>query len=208
MKIQYLGHACFKIISGKNSLVIDPYDDDSVDGLKPLRVEATKVIYSHKHTDHYGVDCVSVVDGNPNVFHINFIHSWHDDQEGALRGSNIIHVIECEGVRIAHMGDLGCPLDETQKAQLQNIDVLMIPVGGYFTIDGAAAANITKELGPRCAIPMHYRGRGFGFDVLGTVNDFTRHFDDVREVGNILNISSRMPQVAVMDWHSASSSSN
>ena len=201
MKIQYLGHSCFKLISGKDSLVIDPYGDGSVDGLKRLRTQATSVIYSHKHTDHYGLECVELVDGNPDTFKVDFVQSWHDDQQGALRGPNLIHVITCEGYRIAHFGDLGCSLDEDQKAQLLNIDVMMIPVGGHFTIDGEMAANITREIGPKCVIPMHYRGKGFGFDVLSTVDQFTQHFDKVKEIGNTLTVDDKMPAVVVMDFH-------
>ena len=201
MKIQYLGHSCFKLISGKDSLVIDPYGDGSVDGLKHLRTQATSVIYSHKHLDHYGQECVELVDGNPETFQVDFVQSWHDDQEGALRGPNLIHVITCEGYRIAHFGDLGCPLNEDQKAHLLNIDVMMIPVGGHFTIDADMAANIVREIEPKCVIPMHYRGKGFGFDVLGTVDLFTQHFEKVKEVGNILTVNDKMPAVAVMDFH-------
>lgn len=201
MKIQYLGHACFKLISGKDSLVIDPYADDSVDGLKHLRERATMVVYSHKHLDHYGTECVELVEGNPDTFRINFIQSWHDDQEGALRGPNLIHVISCEGFRIAHMGDLGCPLDEAQKAQLMNIDVMMIPTGGHFTIDAELAADIAKQLSPKCVIPMHYRGKGFGYDILSTVDEFTKHFENVREIGKTLMVNDKMPPVAVMDFN-------
>ncbi len=200
MKIQYLGHACFKLISGDDSLIIDPYADDSVDGFGHLREEATMVIYSHKHADHYGVDCVKLIGGDKSKFKVDFIQSWHDDQEGALRGPNLIHVITCEGLRIAHLGDLGCLLNEEQKEQLTNLDVLMIPVGGHFTIDADLAADITKSLAPKCAIPMHYRGDGFGYDVLSTVDEYTRHFDNVRKVGNIIEINNNMPEVAVMDF--------
>ena len=200
MKIQYLGHACFKLISGDDSLIIDPYADDSVDGFGHLREEATMVIYSHKHADHYGVDCVKLIGGDKSKFKVDFIQSWHDDQEGALRGPNLIHVITCEGLRIAHLGDLGCLLNEEQKEQLTNLDVLMIPVGGHFTIDADLAADITKSLAPNCAIPMHYRGDGFGYDVLSTVDEYTRHFDNVRKVGNIIEINNNMPEVAVMDF--------
>lgn len=200
MKIQYLGHACFKLLSGNDSMIIDPYADDSVDGLKHLREQATTVIYSHKHLDHYGVDCVRLIDGNPEAFHVDFIQSWHDDQEGALRGPNIIHVITCEGFRIAHMGDLGCPLNEAQVAQLNNVDVMMIPVGGHFTIDAEMAANIVKQLAPKCAIPMHYRGKGFGYDILSTVDEFTKHFENVREIGKTLVVDDKMPSIAVMDF--------
>ena len=200
MKIQYLGHACFKLISGDDSLIIDPYADDSVDGFGHLREEATMVIYSHKHADHYGVDCVKLIDGDESKFKVDFIQSWHDDQEGALRGPNLIHVITCEGLRIAHLGDLGCPLNEEQKERLTNLDALMIPVGGHFTIDADLAADITKSLAPKCAIPMHYRGDGFGYDVLSTVDEYTRHFEGVREVGNIIEVDDDMPEVAVMDF--------
>lgn len=200
MKIQYLGHACFKLISGDDSLIIDPYADDSVDGFGHLREEATMVIYSHKHADHYGVDCVKLIDGDKSKFKVDFIQSWHDDQEGALRGPNLIHVITCEGLRIAHLGDLGCPLNEEQKERLTNLDVLMIPVGGHFTIDADLAADITKSLAPKCAIPMHYRGDDFGYDVLSTVDEYTRHFDNVHKVGNIIEINNDMPEVAVMDF--------
>jgi L-ascorbate metabolism protein UlaG (beta-lactamase superfamily) len=200
MKIQYLGHACFKLISGDDSLIIDPYADDSVDGFGHLREEAIMVIYSHKHADHYGVDCVKLIDGDESKFKVDFIQSWHDDQEGALRGPNLIHVITCEGLRIAHLGDLGCPLNEEQKEQLTNLDVLMIPVGGHFTIDADLAADITKSLAPKCAIPMHYRGDGFGYDVLSTVDEYTRHFDNVRKVGNMIEINNDIPEVAVMDF--------
>ena len=200
MKIQYLGHACFKLISGDDSLIIDPYADDSVDGFGHLREEATMVIYSHKHADHYGVDCVKLIDGDESKFKVDFIQSWHDDQEGALRGPNLIHVITCEGLRIVHLGDLGCPLNEEQKERLTNLDVLMIPVGGHFTIDADLAADITKSLAPKCAIPMHYRGDGFGYDVLSTVDEYTRHFDNVHKVGNIIEINNDMPEVAVMDF--------
>lgn len=200
MKIQYLGHACFKLIPGDDSLIIDPYADDSVDGFGHLREEATMVIYSHKHADHYGVDCVKLIDGDESKFKVDFIQSWHDDQEGALRGPNLIHIITCEGLRIAHLGDLGCPLNEEQKEQLTNLDVLMIPVGGHFTIDADLAADITKSLAPKCAIPMHYRGDDFGYDVLSTVDEYTRHFDNVRKVGNIIEVNNDMPEVAVMDF--------
>ena len=134
------------------------------------------------------------------MFTITQIPSWHDDQHGALRGPNTIHLIEGGGFRTAHLGDLGCELDDTQKDALQNLDILMIPVGGFFTIDANLAATIAKELNPKCIIPMHYRGDGFGYDELGTVDLFTKHFADVRKVGNIIETVANMPKVAVMDF--------
>ena len=171
MKIKYLGHSCFQIFSETQSVVIDPYSDGSVPGLNPLRVKANAVYCSHQHADHNGVSCVEF-DGEDTDFARTQIASWHDDQQGALRGSNTIQVFECEDKRIAHLGDLGCDLDDEQRAQLQDLDVLMIPVGGYFTIDAKQATKIVLDLKPRCVIPMHYKGENFGYDVLATVDDF------------------------------------
>ena len=171
MKIKYLGHSCFQIFSETQSVVIDPYSDGSVPGLNPLRVKANAVYCSHQHADHNGVSCVEF-DGEDADFTRTQIASWHDDQQGALRGPNTIQVFECEDKRIAHLGDLGCDLDDEQRAQLQDLDVLMIPVGGYFTIDAKQAAKIVLELKPKCVIPMHYKGENFGYDVLATVDDF------------------------------------
>ena len=171
MKIKYLGHSCFQIFSETQSVVIDPYSDGSVPGLEPLRVKANAVYCSHQHADHNGVSCVEF-DGEDTDFARTQIASWHDDQQGALRGPNTIQVFECDDKRIAHLGDLGCDLDDEQRAQLQDLDVLMIPVGGYFTIDAKQAAKIVLKLKPKCVIPMHYKGENFGYDVLATVDDF------------------------------------
>lgn len=197
MKIEWFGHSCFRI---NESLAIDPYQDGSVPGLPVLRISANKVICSHQHSDHNGVECVDIIPGDANMFTITQIPSWHDDQQGALRGPNTINLIESDGFRIAHLGDLGCELDDTQKDALQNLDILMIPVGGFFTIDANLAATIAKELNPKCIIPMHYRGDDFGYDELGTVDLFTKHFADVRKVGNIIETDADMPKVAVMDF--------
>ena len=171
MKIEYLGHACFKFYSVDGDLVIDPYKDGSVDGLAPLRVEADEVICTHEHADHFGMECVTL-SGNECHIEVTPIASWHDDQQGRLRGPNTMYVLETEGFRLAHLGDLGCPLNDGQKQLLQNLDVLMIPVGGYFTIDAKQAKEIVDELKPECVIPMHYRGDNFGYEVLAPVDDF------------------------------------
>lgn len=175
MKIKYLGHACFQLLSENQSIVIDPYSDGSVPGLAPLRVEANAVYCSHQHADHNGVSCVEF-DGDDSDFERTQIASWHDDQQGALRGPNTIQVFECEGQRVAHLGDLGCALDDEQRAQLTDLDALLIPVGGYFTIDAKQAAQIVSELQPKCVIPMHYKGANYGYDVLASVEEFLALF--------------------------------
>jgi len=187
MKIEYLGHACFKLTGEDGSLVIDPYKDGSVDGLVPLRTSANHVICTHGHADHSGTECVTL-DGGECKMHIDKIFSWHDDQQGKLRGQNNMYVIESEGLRIAHIGDLGCMLDDEQARQLQNLDVLMIPVGGYFTIDARQAAEIAEQLKPKCVIPMHYRGDDFGYEVLAKVDDFLAIVGDYQEVGKEITV--------------------
>ena len=86
-------------------------------------------------------------------------------------------MLEAEGLRVAHLGDLGHALSEEQLAALGTVDVLLIPVGGYYTIDAATAAEQVRALRPKLTIPMHYRGEGFGYDVIGPVEDFTAQFD-------------------------------
>ena len=104
MKIEYLGHACFRL---DDELVIDPYKDGSVPGLPPLRVKATKVICTHEHADHSGRECVEIVPGECE-FDIKEVPSFHDDAGGALRGPNTIFVItSTTGEKLVHLGDLG-----------------------------------------------------------------------------------------------------
>ena len=197
MKIKYLGHACFKLSDGEKSVVVDPYKDGSVNGLKPLRETANQVLCTHEHADHFGKECVKIVE--PADFGVQEIASWHDDQHGALRGPNTMFVFNIDGLKIAHIGDLGCELDAEQKAKLANLDVLMIPVGGYFTINAAQAKLIVDELQPKVVIPMHYRGDGFGYDVLAKVDSFTTLCDKVENCGNEID-PAKHSGVVVMDF--------
>ncbi len=197
MKIKYLGHACFLLTDENKSLLIDPYKDGSVNGLRPIRVIANKVICTHDHADHSGVECATIL--QPEEFDVQEIASWHDNQHGALRGPNKIFVITMGGLRIAHIGDLGCMLDDAQRAQLANLDVLMIPVGGHFTINATQASIIMHELQPKLTIPMHYRGDDYGYDVLAKVDDFLRIFPDAERCPNEIDPAEHSG-VVVMDF--------
>ncbi|MBR2658407.1 MBL fold metallo-hydrolase [Candidatus Saccharibacteria bacterium] len=172
MKIEYLGHACFKL---NDSLVIDPYKDESVPGLPPLRTTANKVICSHEHADHSGRECVKIVPGECE-FEITEVPSWHDDQGGALRGPNTIFVIRDRnsGEKLVHLGDLGHFPNDEQLAAISDADYLLIPVGGYYTIDAAVAAEICKAARPKQIIPMHYRTETYGYPELATVDEFVK----------------------------------
>ena len=100
------------------------------------------------------------------------IDSFHDGKHGLLRGKNTIYVVEAEGKRVAHLGDLGHELKEKQLAALGSVDVLLIPVGGHYTIDAPTAHRTAEAVGARLTVPMHYRGAGFGYEVIGPVEDF------------------------------------
>lgn len=178
MKLTWYGHACFLAETAAGSVVFDPYAPGSVPGLTlpPLRADA--VVCSHGHRDHAHAAGVTLSGRKPD-FTIRAIPSFHDDRSGTLRGENRIHVLEADGLRLVHMGDLGHMLSEEQLAAVGKPDVLLIPVGGHYTIGPAEAEKLVRALRPRLTIPMHYRGEGFGYDVIGPVEDFTHLFDTV-----------------------------
>lgn len=174
MKITWLGHSCFIVESQGYQIVLDPYRDGSVPGFAPVRVEADQVLCSHGHGDHSGTECISLRQGAASPFTVETIDTWHDDKNGAKRGPNTIHILSDGQCRIAHLGDLGCDLTLEQKDKLRRLTALLIPVGGFFTINAAQAKALVDELAPTVAIPMHYRGRGFGYPVIGKVDKFTK----------------------------------
>ncbi|MBQ6621962.1 MAG: MBL fold metallo-hydrolase [Mogibacterium sp.] len=181
MKITWIGHSCFKIEEDGYSLILDPYEDGSVPGLSDMRETANEVHCSHDHFDHNAVQTVTIEPKEKSPFKITKMMTYHDDEKGAKRGMNFIHVIETDREKIVHLGDLGCEPEPEQMEAIAGCDVLMIPVGGYYTIDARQAALLTMQLEPRFTIPMHYRSaeNHYGFDVLGTVYDFAAYFTNV-----------------------------
>lgn len=173
MTIQWLGHACFRLEAGGYSIVLDPYRDGMVPGLHALHATANEVLCSHQHEDHAYVQAISLMPaGTPSPFAVTAIESYHDDAQGTLRGTNAIHVLEANGIRACHLGDLGHPLSPTQIAAIGRLDVLMLPIGGHYTIDAPTAYGVAASLDARVVIPMHYRTEAFGFPVIGTLDAF------------------------------------
>ena len=164
MIITWYGQACFRIQSGKTVFVIDPFDKSL--GLTPPRGEADAVLVTHDHKDHNNTKAIAgdpfIVDG-PGEYEkggakVLGIASFHDENQGKDRGQNTIYVVDIEGVRVAHFGDFGQKeLSDTQREALGIVDILMIPVGGVYTISGDTAASITHSVGPKMVIPMHYK---------------------------------------------------
>lgn len=201
MNVIWNGHSCFTLETAEGSVVFDPYQDGSVPGYGPLRLSADRVLCSHGHRDHGAKELVSL-SGRAPSYQVEEIHTFHDPEKGALRGPNTIHIIAAEGLRIAHLGDLGCALEPEQVEKLRGLDAVLIPVGGFFTIDAKQAQQTVEQLGARVVIPMHYRSPGFGYDAIGPLEDFLAlRGDVVRYEGNTLGLTRDTPaQTAVLAY--------
>lgn len=177
VKINWLGHACFQMEYRGWSLIVDPYADGSVPGLPKLRASADAAYCSHGHGDHNAVQVLKLSGAAaPADFAVETVECPHDDQLGVLRGGNTVHIFHFGALRVAHLGDIGCFPEETALSRLRGCDALLLPVGGFYTIDGETAWQIVQAVRPGLCVPMHYRGEGFGFEVLSTVEPFAAHF--------------------------------
>ncbi|OGM08631.1 hypothetical protein A2159_03745 [Candidatus Woesebacteria bacterium RBG_13_34_9] len=184
MDITYLGHSSFRIKFREAYLVTDPYNPKSV-GIKYSKTSSEIVTISHDHEDHNFTDLITdtrkIVDG-PGEYEILGISIigigvYHDDKKGELRGRNIIYIIEADGLRLVHLGDLGHRLSEDVIDQLGTVDVLMIPVGGFYTIGSSEATDIVRDIEPSITIPMHYKVEGINSEIFGkldTVDSFLK----------------------------------
>ena len=143
------------------------------------RLPVHKILCSHGHFDHNAVDQAEVVpfDG-PCPFTIRTVETFHDDQGGALRGPNTIHILSAGGVTIAHLGDLGHPLSPEQLAAVGPLDAVLIPVGGTYTVDAAGGKALSEALRPKCVVPMHYRHAPYGLPNVAGVEDFLSLWDE------------------------------
>lgn len=166
MNIYWYGQSFFKFEGDKSTLVADPFDNSY--GLKIPRLTADIVTVSHDHTDHNNVDIIKGVEDEgpfvitgPGEYEVKGIFvqglaSFHDNKEGAERGENTIYRYDIDGIRIAHLGDLGHALTDFELSKLEGIDILIIPVGGDITIDAKQATELISQVEPRIVIPMHY----------------------------------------------------
>lgn len=145
------------------TIITDPFSPEKV-GLKLPRLEADIVTISHDHDDHNNS---AAVKGEPRLItgageyeikgvFIEGVFSYHDDQKGAERGTNIMYRYEIEDLSVTHLGDLGTELDNKQLESLEGTDILLVPVGGVYTINAATAVKVINQIEPRIVIPMHY----------------------------------------------------
>ena len=182
MEIKYLGHSSFLIRTKTARIVTDPFDAKMV-GLKFPRVEADIVTISHHHKDHDGG--LSQIDGNPTVFdwpgqfEKNGVRIWgyrtfHDKAEGKERGENIMYKFEADGISVLHCGDLGLVPENAFLDEVGDVDVIFVPVGGYYTIDAQEAIEVVKKAEPSIVIPMHYGYKDGGIKELAPLSDFLK----------------------------------
>ena len=199
MKITWYGHACFGLSGAEGSVIFDPYAPGSVPGLVLPALTADMVLCSHYHRDHGCTEAVRLSGIEPK-FKVSRFETFHDDQSGKLRGENTVSAVDMDGMRVVHMGDIGHMLSAEQLSVLGRVDVLMIPVGGFYTVDAQTAHKIVSAIKPRIVIPMHYRGKDFGYDVISTVDEFVRISENVRFFDtNELEISAvSAPMTAIL----------
>ena len=202
LELRWNGHACFSLTCRGYTVVFDPYEDNYVPGFGPLDLEADLVLCSHGHGDHSAAHVVKLRQGGTNPFTITEIHTFHDPQGGALRGENTIRILEVGGLKAAHFGDLGCELTPTQLAELQGLDIAMIPVGGFYTIGPEEAKALVDKLGARVVVPMHYRMGDVGLPAIRELDDFLALVGDyVYYPGNSIIVNpGTKPQVAVLTY--------
>ncbi len=182
MKLTWIGHSCFKVEKDGFTVILDPYADGSVPGLASIRERANLVLCSHEHGDHNYRDGIGLWEAEKNPFTVEQMDTYHDEVKGERRGENRFTLLSDGKTRLAHVGDLGCEPEPEQIEVLKGVDVLLLPVGGHYTIDAGQAAELVKKTEPRLVVPMHYRNdeEGFGFDVLGTVEEFLEKMDRVK----------------------------
>lgn len=186
MDISYLGQASFRLRGKNASLVTDPYDPKML-GLKFSGVSADIVTVSHQHPDHNQTQLVKytekVIEG-PGEYEVKGVSitgysTFHDDKKGELRGKNTIYLIEMDDIRILHLGDLGHKLSDELVEEIGDVDILMIPVGGFYTIDSSIASEVVREIEPKIVIPMHYSVTGMNPEISSKLANVDKFLSEV-----------------------------
>lgn len=205
MEIIYLGHSCFKLKGKQASIVTDPFDPEMV-GIKFPKVEARIVTISHSHPDHnykQGILGNPVYIEGPGEYEIAdvFIHgvmTYHDGKNGEERGKNTIYNINLDNIHIAHLGDLGHLLTDSQLDELGDVDILLVPIGGVYTINVEKASEQVAKIEPKLVIPMHYYSDKLNpetFSGLGKLDEFFKEMGREKTIVPKLSVTKdKLPQ--------------
>jgi L-ascorbate metabolism protein UlaG (beta-lactamase superfamily) len=194
MKLRYLAHAAFLMTTSRGTRIItDPYEAGSYGGAvgyRAIEEEAEAVTISHDHPDHCHLGekhrkaKLIQTPGKHQIAEVQItgITAFHDRSHGSERGKDVMFVFEADGVRICHCGDLGHVLDDKSVKELGTVDVLLVPVGGFYTIDAAEADQVIAKVKPKVAVPMHYKTEKLGFGIAG-VDPFLKSKNNVINIG-------------------------
>jgi len=171
MDITWLGHSCFKIKGSHATVITDPYSPDL--GYKLGKPSARIVTVSHQHPGHsyvQGIGGQPKVVNRPGEYEISGvliigIATFHDGEKGKKRGKNTVYLMEIDEISVCHLGDLGHVLSAEQVEEIDNVDVLLLPVGGVSTINAPKAAEVVRQLEPKAVIPMHYKTPALGLEL-------------------------------------------
>jgi L-ascorbate metabolism protein UlaG (beta-lactamase superfamily) len=208
MLIQWFGHASFRIEMGSCTIITDPFNAEL--GYPMFPREADIVTISHQHWDHNASETVSgtpQILAHPGLYQLNEVmiqgfQSYHDKQAGRERGVNTIFKIEAEAITLLHLGDLGHMISQSLAEEIGTIDILLLPVGGKYTVGADEAYEIVRLLQPRVVIPMHYQTPPLSF-VLAPVEAFTSKFERVLKLPGLEISQPELPtetEIIILDY--------
>ncbi|PIR59272.1 MAG: hypothetical protein COU69_00720 [Candidatus Pacebacteria bacterium CG10_big_fil_rev_8_21_14_0_10_56_10] len=210
MELSYHGHAAFKLKGSAGTVVTDPFNQHV--GLELPSLSADVITVSHHHDDHDNVSAVSgtsrrdrpfIIDqaGEYEVAGISVfgVPSFHDDSQGSERGPNIIFTVLIDGVKVCHLGDLGHQLDKTTRDDIGQVDILLCPVGGTYTIGPEEAISVIAALEPSIVVPMHFRTDRHDQNMFGqlkTLTEFVHKFgtDEPEHLPKLRAEADRLPE--------------
>ena len=184
MKIINYGHACFKVISDNTSVLFDPYQDNSVPGLKlKNNQEVDYVFCSHAHADHNAIEKTRLTGLNKDL-RVKTIELPHDTNGGSQRGMSKARIIYFSDYSICHLGDIGDPLIASRYEELKDIDIVLCPINGYFTISALEAIELQKKMNWKLLIPMHYeiKEKRIGYPDGGQIDIFKANMKNYQEI--------------------------
>jgi len=187
MEIASLGHSSFKISNKTTTVITDPFDQAKVGSKFPKLDKANIVTISHSHEDHDFKSLIpegaffaeSAGEFEVGGVMIHGISTFHDETNGSERGRNVVFTITIDDVSICHLGDLGHKLTDAQVQEIGQVDILMIPVGGFYTISSHTASEVAVQLEPRIIIPMHYNRPGLDQKIFGQLEGLEKFFKEI-----------------------------
>ncbi len=207
MEIKWLGHACFAISHRGYTVVIDPYNSRYTTGYPELRVRADKLLISHEHYGHNYREGV-ILSGRPESdcpFAISTMEVSNDSVYGVMRGSCLVHILEADGLKIAHMGDIGTQLNGGEISRLFGADAIMVAAGSCRALPAQEVWRMSEELFPKAIIPMHYRNGNMGARRLEHISALTNMYEAPEmihwyDTDTITIDEDTEPQVAVLKY--------